>query len=55
MILLHLNTFLFLLKDDLFPTCSIGRSPVQNFLRPIYLNCTVSGTLEPNLQLDYKC
>lgn len=53
--LLHLNTFLFLLKDDLFPTRSAARSPAAGlsfFLS--YLTCVVSATLEPNFQLDYK-
>lgn len=51
MVLLHLNTFFFLLKDDLFPTPSTAGSPAQNFLLSVSL---VSATLEPHFQLDYK-
>lgn len=50
-------TFLFLLKDDLFPTSSVARSPVAGlsfFLFSFFLISLVSATLEPNFQLDYK-
>lgn len=50
-ILLHLNTFFFLLKDDLFPTRSTAGSPVQHFLLSV---SPVSTTPAPHFQLDYE-
>lgn len=51
-ILLHLNTFLFLLEDDIF-SYMFSRKVSRAELSSSYLSCIVSAGLEPNFQLGY--